>query len=79
MSVAENLALRTFDKPPQAKWNLWLMLKAIRESALGLIQIFSIKTPTPETPIQQLSRRQRAAHRAGSRTVLRRHPPAHRR
>ncbi len=55
MSVAENMALRTFDKPPQAKWNLWLMLKAIRDSALGLIQTFSVKTPNPETPIQQLS------------------------
>jgi simple sugar transport system ATP-binding protein len=55
MSVAENMALRTFDKPPQAKWNLWLVLNAIRKSALGLIQTFSVKTPTPETPIQQLS------------------------
>jgi ABC-type uncharacterized transport system ATPase subunit len=55
MSVAENMALRTFDKPPQARWSLWLMLKAIRDSALGLIQTFSVKTPNPETPIQQLS------------------------
>jgi simple sugar transport system ATP-binding protein len=55
MSVAENMALRTFDRPPQAKWNAWLILKAIRRSAQGLIQTFSVKTPSPETPISNLS------------------------
>jgi simple sugar transport system ATP-binding protein len=55
MSVAENMALRTFDRPPQARWNLWLVLKAIREAAQGLITAFSVKTPSPETPIQNLS------------------------
>lgn len=55
MSVAENMALRTFDRPPQARWNLWLVLKAIRQAAVGLISDFSVKTPTPETPIQNLS------------------------
>lgn len=55
MSVAENMALRTFDRPPQAKWNLWLVLKAIRSAAEGLIQTFSVKTPSPETPVSNLS------------------------
>ncbi|MGF1571407.1 MAG: ABC transporter ATP-binding protein [Nodosilinea sp.] len=55
MSVAENMALRTFDRPPQAQWNIWLVLKAIRQAAQGLITTFSVKTPTPETPIQNLS------------------------
>jgi len=55
MSVAENMALRTFDRPPQAKWNLWLVLKAIRQAAQELISAFSVKTPSPETPIQNLS------------------------
>jgi general nucleoside transport system ATP-binding protein len=55
MSVAENMALRTFDRPPQAKWNLWLVLQAIRQSAQELISAFSVKTPSPETPIQNLS------------------------
>ncbi|MEB3336447.1 MAG: ABC transporter ATP-binding protein [Leptolyngbyaceae bacterium] len=55
MSVAENLALRTFDRPPQAKWNLVLILKAIRQTAQNLIGQFSIKTPSPETPISNLS------------------------
>ncbi len=55
MSVAENLALRTFDKPPQAKGGWLLVLKAIREAAAQLISTFSIKTPSPETPVGNLS------------------------
>jgi ABC-type uncharacterized transport system ATPase subunit len=55
MSVAENMALRTFDRPPQAQWKTWLVLKAIRQAAYGLIKTFSVKTPSPETPVQQLS------------------------
>ncbi|MCA1993306.1 MAG: ABC transporter ATP-binding protein [Coleofasciculus sp. S288] len=54
MSVAENMALRTFDRPPQAKGVL-LILKAIRQIAEGLIHRFSVKTPSPETPISNLS------------------------
>ncbi len=54
MSVAENMALRTFDRPPQAK-GLLLILKAIRQMAVGLISQFSVKTPSPETPIGNLS------------------------
>ena len=55
MSVAENMALRTFDRPPQAKWNLLLILKAIRNAATGLVKTFSVKTPSVETPISHLS------------------------
>lgn len=55
MSVAENMALRTFDRPPQAKWNWLLLLKAIRRSAQGLVKTFSVKTPSVETPIAHLS------------------------
>ncbi|MBN8561313.1 MULTISPECIES: ABC transporter ATP-binding protein [Leptolyngbya] len=54
MSVAENLALRTFDRPPQSK-GILLYFKAIRDAAQSLIQSFKIKTPTPETPIRDLS------------------------
>lgn len=54
MSVAENLALRTFDRPPQSK-GLLLIFKAIRAAAQGLIQQFKIKTPSPETPVRDLS------------------------
>ena len=54
MSVAENMALRTFDRPPQAK-GVVLLLKAIRQMAEGLITQFSVKTPSPETPVGNLS------------------------
>lgn len=54
MSVAENLALRTFDRPPQAK-GMMLIFNAIRDAAVGLIGTFKIKTPTPETPVGNLS------------------------
>lgn len=54
MSVAENLALRTFDRPPQAQKFL-LNFQKIRSIAINLIQTFAIKTPTPETPISNLS------------------------
>ena len=54
MSVADNLALRTFDRPPQAKGVL-LVFKAIREMATNLIGSFKIKTPSPETPVGNLS------------------------
>ncbi|MFN5978235.1 MAG: ABC transporter ATP-binding protein, partial [Pseudanabaena sp.] len=55
MSVAENLALRTFDRPPQAIGGILLISKAIRETAKNLIKAFSIKTPSPETPVGNLS------------------------
>ena len=55
MSVAENMALRTFDRPPQAKWNWLLILKAIRQSAKGLVKTFSVKTTSVEAPIAHLS------------------------
>jgi general nucleoside transport system ATP-binding protein len=54
MSVAENMALRTFDRLPQSK-NYLLLWKNIRTMAQGLIQQFSVKTPSPETPVHNLS------------------------
>ncbi|MEL7086710.1 MAG: ABC transporter ATP-binding protein, partial [Cyanobacteria bacterium J06597_1] len=55
MTVAENMALRTFDRPPQAKAGLLLVWKAIRESARSLVRTFSVQTPSTEAPISQLS------------------------
>ncbi|MGA0198607.1 MAG: ABC transporter ATP-binding protein [Prochlorotrichaceae cyanobacterium] len=55
MSVAENMALRTFDRPPQSKGGWLLVLKAIKNAAKVLIDTFSVKTPSPETPISHLS------------------------
>lgn len=54
MSVAENLALRNFDRPPQSKGGM-VMFNAIREMASNLIGTFKIKTPSPETPVGHLS------------------------
>ncbi|MEN9239851.1 MAG: ABC transporter ATP-binding protein [Thermostichales cyanobacterium SZTDM-1c_bins_54] len=54
MSVAENMALRTFDHPPQSQGG-WLRLGAMRARAVSLIQQFSVKTPSPETPVATLS------------------------
>ena len=55
MTVAENMALRTFDRSPQARWGIWLVLKAMRQAAQDLITRFGVKTPSPETPIHFLS------------------------
>ncbi len=55
MSVAENLALRTFDRSPQAKGGLLIVFQAIRAAAKSLISTFSIKTPSADTPVGNLS------------------------
>ncbi|HEY9670125.1 MAG TPA: ABC transporter ATP-binding protein [Waterburya sp.] len=55
MSVAENLALRTFDRSPQAKGGVLLVFRAIQQMAQGLINTFKVKTPSPDTPIGNLS------------------------
>jgi general nucleoside transport system ATP-binding protein len=55
MSVAENMALRTFDRAPSAQWGWLLIWRAIRARAAQLVQAFSVKTPTVETPISHLS------------------------
>ncbi len=55
MSVAENLAFRTFDREPQSKGGILLVFSAIRAMATGLIGTFRIKTPSPETPVGNLS------------------------
>ena len=54
MSVAENMALRTFDRSPQSQGG-FLNLKAIRQTAKSLIDTFSVRTPSPETSIANLS------------------------
>lgn len=55
MSVAENLALRTFDRPPQASFGWLLVLKAMREAAKDLVSSFSIKTSSVDAPVGNLS------------------------
>jgi len=54
MSVADNMALRNFDRPPLAS-GMFLKRGALREQAKRLIESFKVKTPSPEAPIQDLS------------------------
>lgn len=55
LSVAENIALRTFDHPPQARWKYLLSNSAVRRASIPLIEQFSVKTRGPDTPIRDLS------------------------
>jgi simple sugar transport system ATP-binding protein len=55
MSVAENLAFRTFDKPPITSIGWWLKPGPMREKARELIARYRVKTPSTETPIANLS------------------------
>ncbi|THD43554.1 MAG: ABC transporter ATP-binding protein [Bradyrhizobium sp.] len=54
MSVAENMAIRNFDRPPISA-GFWLSTGAMREAARGLIQRYRVKTPGPDAPIASLS------------------------
>jgi simple sugar transport system ATP-binding protein len=55
MSVAENIALRSFDVPPFAsKWG-WLNRGAMIEKANDLIARYRVKTVSADAPIQDLS------------------------
>ncbi len=54
LSVAENLALRNFDRPPLAR-GPWLSRAAMTAQALRQIEAFRVKTPGPEAPIETLS------------------------
>jgi simple sugar transport system ATP-binding protein len=55
MSVAENMALRSFDKPPIASLGWWLSPGPMRSKARELIERYRVKTPSTETPIENLS------------------------
>ncbi|MHB2168872.1 ABC transporter ATP-binding protein [Alsobacter sp. R-9] len=55
MSVAENIAFRTFDKPPVASLGWWLKPGPMRDKARELIARYRVKTPSTETPIANLS------------------------
>jgi ABC-type uncharacterized transport system ATPase subunit len=55
MTVAENMAFRTFDRPPAAKLGWWLSPGPMREKARELIARYRVKTPSPETAISDLS------------------------
>jgi simple sugar transport system ATP-binding protein len=55
MSVAENLAFRSFDKPPVAKLGWWMSPGPMREKAKELIARYRVKTHGPDAPIETLS------------------------
>jgi simple sugar transport system ATP-binding protein len=55
MTVAENMAFRSFDQPPTAKFRWWLSPGPMRSKARELIARYRVKTPSPETEIANLS------------------------
>ena len=55
MSVAENLALRKFDRFPLAKAGFLIDRAALMNSARQAIRTFSIRPPSPTVPIRSLS------------------------
>lgn len=55
MSVADNLALRCFDRAPFAGAGGWLNRAAMRAAAQALIEKFRIQTPGPDTLLGGLS------------------------
>ncbi len=55
MSVAENMAFRSFDRPPIASLKWWLSPAPMRKQAEELITKYRVKTPSPDAPIAALS------------------------
>jgi simple sugar transport system ATP-binding protein len=55
MSVADNLALRNFDRPPLSRGGWLLNHGAVARCARDFIRQFNIRTPSPETPVRNLS------------------------
>ena len=55
MSVAENMAFRSFDKPPIASLGWWLSPGPMRARARELIARYTVKTVSPDSPIRDLS------------------------
>ncbi len=55
MTVAENLGLHTFDRPPIARGGFWIDHHVLREKAKALIARFNIRTQGPDAPVTSLS------------------------
>ena len=55
MSVAENIAFRSYDKPPIASLGWWLSPGPMRKRAEELIERYRVKTTSPDSPIEALS------------------------
>jgi general nucleoside transport system ATP-binding protein len=55
MSVAQNMAFRHFDRHPFTFAGLFLNARTVRRTAQDLIARYRVKTPSPSTPIRDLS------------------------
>jgi simple sugar transport system ATP-binding protein len=55
MSVAHNMAFRTYDSRPFTVGGFFLHGGSIRKAARDLITRYRVKTPSPSTPIRNLS------------------------
>jgi simple sugar transport system ATP-binding protein len=55
MSVADNMALRRFDRTPYTRGGWWLNRGAIRRGAQRMIEAYRVKTSSPDAPIRELS------------------------
>lgn len=55
LTVADNLALDRFDRPPLSGRLGWLRRAQVRAYALGLMERFSIQCSGPDAPTQELS------------------------
>jgi simple sugar transport system ATP-binding protein len=55
MSVAENIAFRTFDKAPIASLGWWMKPGPMKDKAKELIARYNVKTTSPEAAIETLS------------------------
>jgi len=55
MSVAQNMAFRHFDRHPFTFGKLFLNARTVRRTAQELITRYRVKTPSPSTPIRDLS------------------------
>jgi ABC-type uncharacterized transport system ATPase subunit len=55
MSVAENMALRSFDLPPSSPDGVRLKRSPMRDTARKLIDAYRVKTSGPDAPIRSLS------------------------
>ena len=54
LSVAVNLALRRYDRPPLSRHG-WVDYRAVRQSAVELIERYGIQPADPDTPAGRLS------------------------
>jgi ABC-type uncharacterized transport system ATPase subunit len=55
LSLADNLVLRKFNRPPFVRWRWLLKRAAIRRNAAELIQSYKVRTSGPDQPIAALS------------------------